>query len=134
MWFLQPSSKHNSLVAVIINLMWREKKDFEISSQRKGENVVSWQNGQWINHCIPETIKFDFSVLLFRIAPKKENASMASIHMDAIPIWKVTALLCFPASLSHRKSQLTMFMEKESDQKQAMAKDCRRKKLSNDGC
>jgi len=40
--FSQPSSKHHSfaevfLVSLIINLMWGERGDFEITSRRKGE-------------------------------------------------------------------------------------------------
>ena len=32
-----------------------------------GENAVSQQNGHFINHCIPEMIKFDFRVIPLRI-------------------------------------------------------------------
>ena len=65
--FSPPSSKHHSfaeviLVLLIINLMWGERGDFEITSRCKGENAVLCQNG----HCIPETIKFDFRVILLR--------------------------------------------------------------------
>ena len=65
--FSQPSSKHHSftevfLVSLIINLIRGERGDFEITSRLKGENAVSCQNG----HCIPETIEFDFRVILLR--------------------------------------------------------------------
>ena len=66
--FSQPSLKYHTfaevfLVSLIINLMWGERE----TSQRKGENAVSRQNGQLINHCIPETNKFDFRVIRVRL-------------------------------------------------------------------
>ena len=69
--FSQPSLKHRSfaevfLVSLISNLMWVEKQNFEINSPGKVENAVSRQNGHLIKHCIPETIKFDFRVILLR--------------------------------------------------------------------
>ena len=69
--FSQPSSQRHSfaevfLVSLIINLLWGERQDFEKASQRKGENAVSPQDGHLINHYIPETIKFDFKVVLLR--------------------------------------------------------------------
>ena len=69
--FSQPSSKRHSfaevfLVSLIINLIWGERQDFEINKPEKGWKTVSRQNGHLINHCIPETIKFDFRVILLR--------------------------------------------------------------------
>ena len=69
--FSQPSSKRHSfgevfLVSLIINLIWGERQDFEINKPEKGGKTVSRQNGHLINHCIPETIKFDFRVILLR--------------------------------------------------------------------
>ena len=69
--FSQPSSKRHLyaevfLVSLIINLIWGERQDFEINKPAKGRKTVSRQNGHLINHCIPETIKFDFRVTLLR--------------------------------------------------------------------
>ena len=69
--FSQPSSQRQSfaevfLVSLIINLLWGERQYFEKASQRKGENAVSRQDGHLINRYIPETIKFDFKVVLLR--------------------------------------------------------------------
>ena len=70
-YFSQPSSKDHSfakvfLVSLIINLMWGERQDLEINKPAKGWKTISRQNGQLINCCIPETIKFDFRVILLR--------------------------------------------------------------------
>ena len=54
------------LVSLIITLIWGERQDFEINKPAKGWKTVSRQNGQLINNCIPETIKFDFRVILLR--------------------------------------------------------------------
>ena len=51
---------------LVINLILGERQDFEISKPEKGRKTVSRQNGHLINHCIPETIKFDFRVILLR--------------------------------------------------------------------
>ena len=69
--FSQLSSKRHSfaevfLVSLIINLTWGERQDFEMNKPEKGGKTVSRQNGYLINHCIPETIKFDFGVILSR--------------------------------------------------------------------
>ena len=46
--------------------MWGERQDLEINKPEKGCKTGSRQNGHLINHCIPETIKFDFRVILLR--------------------------------------------------------------------
>ena len=69
--FSQPSSKRHSfaevfLVSLIINLIWGERQDFVINKPAKGCKTVSRHNGHLLNHCIPETINFDFRVTLLR--------------------------------------------------------------------
>ena len=51
------------LFSIIINLLWGERRDFEINKPAKGAISVSQQNG---HHFIPETMKFDFRVILLR--------------------------------------------------------------------
>ena len=69
--FSQPSSKRHSfaevfLVSLIINLIWGERQDFEVNKPIEEVKTVSRQNGHLINHCIPQTVKFDFRVILLR--------------------------------------------------------------------
>ena len=61
-----PFIRRSILSFIIINLMWGERQDFAIHKPAKGWKTVSWQNGHVLNHCIPETIKFDFRILLLR--------------------------------------------------------------------
>ena len=63
---LQKASFHSLHQSAIINLIWGERQDFEINKPEKGWKTVSRQNGHLINHCIPETIKFSFRVILLR--------------------------------------------------------------------
>ena len=86
--FSQPSSKRHLfaevfLVSLIINLIWGERQDFEINKLAKGLKTVSRQNGQLINNCIPETIKFDFIVILLRrMKYLQDNRLTKNHHTD----------------------------------------------------
>ena len=70
-WRKLTSSKHHSvmpevaLVSLIINLMWGEKRDFEINKPEKGQKCSFTASGLLINHCTPEMIQFEFRVELF---------------------------------------------------------------------
>ena len=55
----------SGLSLLIINLMWGEKRDFEINKPEKGQKCSFTASGLLINHCTPEMIQFEFRVELF---------------------------------------------------------------------